>query len=88
MWVIGGVRDGGVGEEAVVEEGAFEEEVNQRVEKVPDVEGAEGRGGGMGEEAEGGEVGDEEEREGGEQGGDGCLVNHGTGRGSHCGIRA
>ena len=61
MGVVGGVRDGGVGEEAVVEEGAFEEEVDQRVEEVPDVEGAEGWGGGAMEESERGEVGDEEE---------------------------
>ena len=31
----------GVGEEAVVEEGAFEEEVDEGVEEVPDVDNAE-----------------------------------------------
>ena len=57
MRVVGGVGDGCVGEETVVEEGAFEEEVDEGVEGVPDEDCAEGEGGGWGEEAEGEEVG-------------------------------
>lgn len=43
-------RDEGVGEEAVVEEGAFEEEVGEGVEEVPDEDDAEFLGGCAGEE--------------------------------------
>lgn len=59
MGVVGrGRGEDGVGEEAVVEEGAFEEEVGQGVEEVPDVEDAVlGRGCAGWEEAEGGQVG-------------------------------
>ena len=79
VWVVGGggVGNGGVGEEAVVEEGALEGEVDERVEGVPDEEGAEFKGGGGGEEAVGGEVGEGEEEEDGEEGEDSCLVDDG-----------
>ena len=48
--------DRGIGEEAVVEEGAFEEEVREGIEEVPDEDNAELSGCG-GVEGEGGEVG-------------------------------
>lgn len=38
MWEISGVRDSGVGKEAVVEEGTFEDEVREGVKDVPDVD--------------------------------------------------
>ena len=52
MRVVGGENDGGVGEEAVIEKAAFEDEVNERIEKVPDIEGADFGSGGGGEEAQ------------------------------------
>lgn len=42
---------GGVGEEAIVEEGGLEDEVDEGVEEVPDVEDAEFCACGAGEEA-------------------------------------
>lgn len=71
MRVVG--RRGGkrVGEETVVEEGAFEQEVDQEVEDVPDVQGAQFARGGGGEEALGEGGGEEEEEEGGEEGEEG-----------------
>lgn len=56
--VIGcGDGQGGVSEEAVEEEGGFEDEVREAGEEVPDVEEAEVARGGGREEAAGGEVG-------------------------------
>lgn len=54
--VAGGGGDGesGVGEEAVVEKGGFEDEVDERVEEVPNVEGAKARGCAGGQELGGG----------------------------------
>ena len=57
MRVVGGEGDGRVSEEAVVEEGGFEDEVREGGEEMPDVEDAELAGGVCGKEVEGGEVG-------------------------------
>jgi len=62
------VRDGGVGEEAIVEERAFEAEVDQCVKSVPDEQDAEFGGCAVGKETEREDVGGEEEKEGGEEG--------------------
>lgn len=68
-------RDAGAAEEAVIEKGAFEHEVRERVEGVPDEEDAVFGARTSGEQREGGEVGGEEEGGGGEEGEDGCLVD-------------
>ena len=63
---MGGGKGGGEGvgdEEAVVEEGAFEYEVDERVEGVPDEEDAGFDCGGSREESGRGEVGAHEEGE-------------------------
>ena len=60
MRIVAALRSGGegyVGEEAVVEERGFEDEVDEGVGQVPDIEGAELGGCLMGKEAERGEVG-------------------------------
>lgn len=85
MGVVAGVRDSGVGEEAVVEEGAFETEVDQGVESVPDEEDAEFGGCAGGKEAEGEDVGGEEEQEGGEEREDRGAVDYENGDGRGCG---
>ena len=87
MRVVSAVGDGGVGEEAVVEEGAFEEEVGECVEEVPDEDDTElGCCGGV-KEGEGGDVSGYQESEGCEEGEDGCLVDYewgGWGLSGHC----
>lgn len=75
----GGV--GGVRKEAVVEEGAFEEKVDEAVEEVPDVEDAKLDGCAGGQQADGKEVCGDEEGEGGEEGEDGYGVYDGERRG-------
>ncbi len=76
MRVVAGVRDSGVREEAVVEEGAFEAEVDQGVEGMPDEEDAEFGGCAAWEQTQGDDVGGEEEEERGEEGEDCGAVNY------------
>ena len=57
-----------VAEEAIVEEGAFEDEVDEGVKEVPDVEDTQFGAGGSGEEADGGKVGGKENDKGCKEG--------------------
>lgn len=41
MGIVGGMRKGGEGEEAIVEEGSLEEKVDQGVEEMPNEEDTE-----------------------------------------------
>ena len=84
MWIVGTVGDGSIGEEAVIEKGAFEKEVGKRVKEMPNKDDPEFGGCGRMEEREGGNVGGYEESEGCEEGKDGCLVNY---EGGGCGLR-
>lgn len=64
MWEVSGVRHIGIGEEAIVQKGALEDEVGEGVEDVPDVDEAEVYGGRAGKEAEGGSVSGQDEGDG------------------------
>ena len=70
-----------VGEEAIVEEGSFECEVDEGVEEVPDEENAELDSRRGMEEAERSSVCYDEDREGCEEGEDGCTVDYQGGGG-------
>ena len=83
MRKISGVRDIGIGEKAVVEKRAFENEVREGVKDVPDVNEADVERGGAGKEAEGGSVGDQEEGDGREEGEDRCEGEEGWVRSGH-----
>jgi len=85
VWIVAGVRDGDVGEEAIVEEGAFETEVDQCVKSVPDEQDAEFGGCAGGEETEGEDVGGDEEEEGGKKGKDCGAINYERGDRRCCG---
>lgn len=74
--------EGRRGEEAVVQEGAFEDQVDEEVEGVPDEEDSQAQGRVGGEGAPGELVGDEEEGDDGEEG-DGCCLADGWWGGSH-----
>lgn len=75
-WIVRGRR-----EEAVVDKGAFEDDVGEEIEEVPDEKDADTRGG-AGVQGDGGEeVRGEEENENEDEGEDGCFVNYGDGGG-------
>lgn len=84
MRVVWGGGGGGICEEAVVEEGTFEEKVNEAVEEMPDVEDAKLDGCAGGQEADGEEICGDEEGKGGEKGEDGYGV-YDRERGGWCG---
>lgn len=68
--------------EAVVEEGAFEDGVDEEIKEMPDEEDAEAGGCAAVQEGEGEEVGDCEDGEDGEEGDNGCgvdVVHYGAG---------
>lgn len=82
---VGEVGEGcGVAEEAVVEIGAFEQEVDQGVEGMPDEEETDLGGGGAREEREGCEVGGKQDCDRGEEGVDCGGADEG---GRFCGHR-
>lgn len=73
-----------VGEEAIVEERAFEREVDQRVETLPDEKDAEFGRSGWAQKTKGGEVGECEEYNHREKGNNGRLIDDRSRMGRHC----
>ncbi len=72
--MVRGWVEGRGGEEAVVEEGAFKDSVDEEVEGVPDEEDAEALGGCRREDADRQEVGVREEEKDDGKGDNGCSV--------------
>lgn len=85
MWIITRVGDGDVGEEAVIQKGTFEQEMDKGVEEMPDEDDAELGGRGGVEEMYGCEVRREKKSKGCEKTSNSATIDHKCRLGIHPG---